>query len=181
MASTSGSRSSLKKNGFSSIIRDSNIEAAVLNDDSDFSDFSDFSASDNGGETSSESESETEVETPVVNTAESWMNITNGDSVTNEYTFSRDTGMRDVNLPVDSKPVDYFELFFNKNVMQGIVNETNKYADERIQKLAPTLKPKSTWKKWVSVTYSEIRLFIGVILNMGLINLPRLQDYFSQQ
>ena len=56
-----------------------------------------------------------------------------------------------------------------------------RYADERIEELsaAGRLTPRSRYSNWKPVTLSEMEGFFGVIINMGLIQLPSLESYWS--
>ena len=57
-----------------------------------------------------------------------------------------------------------------------------RHASDSIQSLSTNncLCPGSIFHKWQPVTPSEMEGFISIILNMGLINLPRIQDYWSK-
>lgn len=83
-----------------------------------------------------------------------------------------------LNLPIDAQPIDYFNLLFNEDLMISILTETNRYANEKIKRV---LSPKSTWHKWTDVTLTEMKAFLGMIINMGLVNLPDLKDYWSSE
>ena len=56
-----------------------------------------------------------------------------------------------------------------------------RYASDTIQSLASSnrLRPRSIFHKWQPVTVAEMEGFLAIILNMGLINLPNIQDYWS--
>lgn len=58
---------------------------------------------------------------------------------------------------------------------------TNRYADERIDKLRTIgrLTPRSRFANWKPVTEPEMLGFFGVIINMGLIQLPTLESYWN--
>ena len=57
----------------------------------------------------------------------------------------------------------------------------HRYAEERIQQLdaANRLTPRSRFVDWKPVTAAEMEGFFGVIINMGLIQLPTLESYWS--
>lgn len=76
--------------------------------------------------------------------------------------------------------IDYFSLFFTDDLFNQIVQETNTYAKETIQKNTP-LTQNSAWRTWVDCTVTEMRAFIGVIINMALNPKPTIQDYFSTE
>ena len=58
---------------------------------------------------------------------------------------------------------------------------TYRYAQNRIDflKANNSLRPNSLFHKWQPVTHTELEGFFAMILNMGLIELPTLQDYWS--
>ena len=83
-----------------------------------------------------------------------------------------------VNMPQGiSTPVDYFMLFFTLNLVQMFVRETNKYAANFLTNTQ--LKRRSLGHKWVAVTVTEMKAFISMILNMGLIRKPTIKSYWS--
>ena len=70
----------------------------------------------------------------------------------------------------ESSPITYFELFFTSALLNLIVAETNRYADQLLNALE--LSPCSRSKSWRRTLVQEIRAFIAVILNMGLLRKP---------
>lgn len=84
-----------------------------------------------------------------------------------------------LNLPStfdsDSKPIDYFQLFFNNDIIDYIVDETNIFANKR---LSTNISPHSRLKKWKNIQSHDLNAFIGVIINMGIMNVASLEDYF---
>jgi hypothetical protein len=54
-----------------------------------------------------------------------------GDKKLKAYTFTKDTGPQFHLLP-DAEPMDYFSLFFNDDLLNSIVVETNRYARHKI-------------------------------------------------
>jgi hypothetical protein len=84
-----------------------------------------------------------------------------------------------VNLQLDAKPIEYFNLLFSDELIDEIVVETNRYMRERVSNLQ--LTPRSIWSKWHDVTGIEIRAFLDIIINMGMIPLPDMKDYWSNE
>ena len=62
-----------------------------------------------------------------------------------------------------------FDRFFTAEVWALIIEESNRHA--RVLNLA----------KWVDITLPEIRAFIGLLLVMGILRLPRLELYWTNQ
>jgi cytoskeletal protein RodZ len=59
-----------------------------------------------------------------------------------------------------------------------IVEETNKYANQKIQ--LTTWKPQSHVKSWTPINNDEIQMYLGIIMLMGIIKKPNLKSYFSK-
>lgn len=74
--------------------------------------------------------------------------------------------------------IEFFQLFFTDQLFLEIVNESNRYAREKIQDNTP-LSKNSSWNSWIDITMPELKAFIGVILNMSLNPKPSIDDYFS--
>ena len=58
-----------------------------------------------------------------------------------------------------------------------LVDQTNKYAQHMIDKM--TLGPRSLYNTWKPVTLDEMKAFIGLIINMGIVQLQDIKDYWS--
>ena len=58
-----------------------------------------------------------------------------------------------------------------------MVNETNRNAR---QKIAEGLTEHSRLKSWADTDVAEMKLFIGILLWMGLVKLPRISSYWSR-
>ena len=80
--------------------------------------------------------------------------------------------------PSVQTPEQCFSLFFDDNLWQYLVDGTNEYAAKKISEM--TMKPQSVYRNWVPVTVEEMKAFIDVILNMGLVQLNSLKDYWSR-
>jgi hypothetical protein len=62
--------------------------------------------------------------------------------------------------------MDYFSLFLNDELLNNIVVETNRYARHKILELQLSLR--SIWSRWSDVSAPEMKVFSGLIINMGL-------------
>ena len=88
-----------------------------------------------------------------------------------------------INLPNEGtydNELAFFQLFFSDNVISEIVQETNRYAKEKIQKSLP-LPKRSIWNNWNDTTLEEMKAILGVVLNMGLNPKCEMKEYFSKQ
>ncbi|KAK1336349.1 hypothetical protein QTO34_004155 [Cnephaeus nilssonii] len=65
----------------------------------------------------------------------------------------------------------------SQTLIKNITDETNEYARHKISQ--KELSQRSTWNNWKDVTIEEMKAFLGVILNMGVLNHPNLQSYWS--
>ncbi|KAL2735720.1 piggyBac transposable element-derived protein 4-like [Vespula squamosa] len=66
----------------------------------------------------------------------------------------------------------------NNTLLEKIVLETNKYAQNKIEQ--QFLSDRSTWNNWINVTKKELTAFLGVILNMGIIPIPNMKYYWTE-
>ena len=74
--------------------------------------------------------------------------------------------------------LDSFLLFFDEDIINTIVTETNRYAEQYIESC--TLKPRSRVRNWEPVTGDEIYVVLGLLMLMGIIQKPTLKSYFSR-
>ncbi len=56
---------------------------------------------------------------------------------------------------------------------------TNHYAAQKIASMR--VKPGSLYRNWQPVTVEEMNGFVAVILNLGIVQLSNLKDYWSTQ
>ena len=69
-------------------------------------------------------------------------------------------------------PLELFQLFFSKSVVTTLVDNTNKFAENRL----------SAGKnfRWVPVSVNELYTFISIVIYMGLVKAKTLADYWSR-
>ena len=72
-----------------------------------------------------------------------------------------------------------FELFLTDELLCDLVNYTNIRADQYLEENIDDLKPHSRFKKWKETDMSEMKRFIGILLLMGVIKKPSLNEYWS--
>jgi hypothetical protein len=75
--------------------------------------------------------------------------------------------------------MDYFILFFSDKLLNNIVIKTNSYARHKTAELQ--LSPWSTWSRWSDVSVLAVKAFLDLTINMGLIPLPHIKDYWSNE
>lgn len=78
----------------------------------------------------------------------------------------------------DATPYQFFSLFVGDDVINLIVNETNRYAQQLIQN--KNLKRKARLKRWTPTDASEIRNFLGILLWMGLVQMLSIACYWKK-
>ncbi|XP_011629833.1 piggyBac transposable element-derived protein 4-like [Pogonomyrmex barbatus] len=82
------------------------------------------------------------------------------------------------NLSSQSKPIEYFELFFDSTLWSLIVEETNKYAE--YSRHLPRELESFEIEIWTPVTVLEMKAFIAVLLEMGITRRPSIRSYWSE-
>nr|CAH7746879.1 unnamed protein product [Callosobruchus chinensis] len=75
-------------------------------------------------------------------------------------------------------PLDVFKLFVDHEVIDLIVQETNKFAWQKIN--SGGMKNKSRLKGWSDTNVEEIYCFFGIVICMGLVRVPAVSLYWSK-
>lgn len=78
-------------------------------------------------------------------------------------------------------PLDFYQLFFTEDVLKSWKVETNRYAATvcRLKRQGGNLSPRSLYNLWKPVTMDEMRWFLAILIHMGLVKKPRIEDYWS--
>ena len=92
------------------------------------------------------------------------------------FSFIATPGMN-TGLPRSASPLNYFQLFMTLSVWKHIMETTNTYARVHLGMLPP--RRRSIFRNWRDITLTEIRAFVGVILQMGLVQLSDIKDYWA--
>ena len=64
---------------------------------------------------------------------------------------------------------EYFNIFIDSEDFEDMATETNRYAKQYFQK-NPNLSKCSRFRKWVSTTAAEMKLYLALIFAMGLVS-----------
>ena len=89
------------------------------------------------------------------------------------------TGTPGLKIQMNStQPIDFFKLFSTDDLINMMVTETNRYADQEINKHRP-LRRSSRLNLWKPVDHQEICKFLGILLHMGSVKLPTFEHYWS--
>ena len=163
-------------------------------EDSDDSDFS-VSSDDPGDDLSDESEeSETgedqdeQDETPDGNDSSG----RNGNStrpewlpVSSKQRMHAFTGKEEMSVTVNNAddetevlPIDLYALFVSDTIIDMIVLETNRYAQQKID--AARVTRRSRLVSWKPTDREEMKRFFGIVIYMGLVVKPEIQLYWSK-
>lgn len=76
----------------------------------------------------------------------------------------------------NAKLIEYFNLFFTPSLWAMMVEETNRYAEELLTSSTPSDKCRIT--DWYPVTILEMKAFVAVLLEMGIIKKPTINSYW---
>lgn len=139
---------------------------------------SDSLSTDTGSENEDVTEEEDSVDDVVASSVRSWKAVT---STQRSFPF---TGKEELcvrpSSSADGKiwPIDAYLLFLTEDIVDLMVTETNRYADQLIA--SRVLTRKSRLRAWVPTTSAEIKKFLGLILHMGVNLLPDTALYWSK-
>ncbi|MFL5661999.1 MAG: hypothetical protein ACJ8BW_11720 [Ktedonobacteraceae bacterium] len=94
----------------------------------------------------------------------------------------RNSHAAEVRLPDGmTDPIEIFKQFWPDEHMEGMVECTNEYARQYIEKRraeGPPIKPQSRLAAWKPVTSIELHNFFGVMLHTGCDRKSQLKDYW---
>ncbi|XP_047345311.1 piggyBac transposable element-derived protein 4-like [Vespa velutina] len=74
-----------------------------------------------------------------------------------------------------NSPIDFYSLFLNEEIIQMIVNQTNLYANQMMER-----NQSERLSKWIPTNIHEIKQLFGLIMWMGLVKLPTIQLYWTK-
>jgi len=74
---------------------------------------------------------------------------------------------------LEKTPLHYFDFFFNSTILKMIVEQTNLYQKQNPESLRSKMAP------WKDVNIKELRIFLGLSINMGHVIKGNLQNYWS--
>jgi hypothetical protein len=108
-------------------------------------------------------------------------NFSNG-QLNSHIIFNPDVNTTGINPDIietmsDASPIDFFYLFFDKEIIDMLVVETNRYANAK--KNTAGLSRHARIRKWVDTNEQEIKLFFGIAMWMGMMKLPSIAHYWK--
>jgi hypothetical protein len=74
-------------------------------------------------------------------------------------------------------PIDCYRHFIIDELIGLMVRETNRYAEQYLQ--THEISRWSKFRQWNPTTDEEMLKFFGIIIEMGLVQMPRLSQYWS--
>jgi Transposase IS4 len=78
----------------------------------------------------------------------------------------------------DHGPSEFFGLFVDNEILECMVRATNEHAN-RIINAGEILKEQSRFRQWVETDVNETKLFVGILMWMGLVEMPSLTSYWK--
>ena len=74
-------------------------------------------------------------------------------------------------------PIDCYRHFITDEIIDLMVRETNRYAQQYLQ--THEISRRSKFHQWKPTTNEEMLKFFGIIIEMGLVQMPKLKYYWS--
>ncbi|KAE9523290.1 hypothetical protein AGLY_016238 [Aphis glycines] len=84
-----------------------------------------------------------------------------------------------VEIPNNATALQYFKLFISDEIIDLIVLETNRNADQILSKFR--LTKSSRFSKLTPTDATEIKQFLGLLMWMELVQMPSLKDYWTPE
>ena len=75
-------------------------------------------------------------------------------------------------IPIPESPLEVFELFFTPTIVDEIVDQTNRYAEE--------VMGVEAYVSWKTISEEDIRAFIGFSILMGINQQSSMDDYWTK-
>lgn len=96
--------------------------------------------------------------------------------------FSKSSGINPAlaDMLANGTPEDFYFALMDDNIFQHIADQTNIYATQTLMNL-DDITPSSRIHKWTPTDLSEIKRLFGLILYMGIVKIPNLSCYWSQE
>ena len=103
------------------------------------------------------------------------------DFIPNQHIFDpRQSGASNQwDVPEDAPELQYFEKFLDDDILDFIVQETNRYHEYLMREFGHKLKPRSRLLSWEDVDKTEIRTFLALVMLMAHIIKPQLDEYWK--
>ena len=98
----------------------------------------------------------------------------------NPFTFRSEHGVK---FAVEDKenPVEFFENYFDEEVVTYLVTETNRFAQQFQNENIEAMSPQSRVHKWYDTSANEMKVFIGLLILQGIDSKVESSVYFSSR
>ena len=110
-----------------------------------------------------------------------WIQIADqaSDIIPTAINFSHINTARPVDcVSKDSKPHEYFLNLFGEEFLNNVIADTNLYTERKITSKS-NLGSSSQFPIWKPTNRKELLAFLGLIINMGLINKSNINAYWN--
>ncbi|XP_023219038.1 piggyBac transposable element-derived protein 4-like [Centruroides sculpturatus] len=116
--------------------------------------------------------SDQEIDVASTSSTKSWcpIDMNNLPSAPPRFPFVGNPGMT-VNVGNTFDPLEYFQLFFDINMINNIVDETNRFHSQR---------PQTSRSNWTPLTGEEFFVFISICILQGIIKKPEERMYWTK-
>lgn len=95
------------------------------------------------------------------------------------FTFDDSHAGMQIQIPPNADPGFFFSLIVSDDLIEHMVIETNRYADQVLAVNRPMLCH-SRLNDWKPTNNDEMKVFLGLLLQMGPVVLPTLSHYWSK-
>lgn len=95
-------------------------------------------------------------------------------SVLKKFSFANER--KSISIDDESDPVEYFNLFFTKQLYKLIIDQINSNANYELEKTTGSKSERI--HAWKSLDVKEFNVFLGLLFHMGNIQLPRIEHYW---
>ena len=87
------------------------------------------------------------------------------------------SGIKVQTFTADSQECEFYNYFWDDNILEIIVTETNRYV--YFMRGGKVLSPHSREHQWYDVTVPEIKVFLALVMLMGIVKKNNYRDYWS--
>lgn len=127
------------------------------------------------GSTTDNDDSESDLRLEKNDVDRKWQPIRERSPVLDEYSKEEEFLIENVDF---NNPSALYKLFLTDNILEIIIRETNKYADQCIRAIPTSRRHQQPWQP---VTKDEMDAFFGILLIMGIVQLPEIRLYWSRK
>ena len=109
---------------------------------------------------------------------DNWVDVDSNDEETPpDFPFTADPGFK-VQSAGWSNVSQLIDLYFTDDFIELLVAQTNLYCNQCMS--SRRIRCNSRLRAWKDTTSTEMRVFLGLLLHMGTVNLPTLEHYWKK-